>query len=421
MKNKLQSIPCRLNSSLAQKDCRRRYQMLQDTCTLMKMKDNQPLGVFSESKNSYIWKKMNYPTTETLGKRHGHKVVRIGTRVYGFGGSIDCSSGESTNDFFSYDLATDIYLKLESCNMPEERSSFDMMVGPSEDSIFLVGGINNSGICSDIWSYDIKRNSWSLITNFNASEIFLCVYGRSICFYNESLVLYGGCAGPEIFTDAVFLFDLSCCKHKKVTTWGQKPAPRYQHQSVIIQNQMFMFGGGNPLPLAGEMDVFVLDLVSSQWTKLRTKGVVPSSRAAHTCAVDDYSGLIFLFGGFSVSLEKCDSLYSFHPVTFEWNFILNLGKENPSPTAFHSSVMHSGVLYIFGGTNDENQHCGSWFFETLLQPQKLMVLAARTLLNDDPAASSRLLPSEVKSGLKSMSQYSKYKSKYFYWSCCRLQ
>jgi len=393
----------------------RRYQYLLET--LSKMKDTQTFNMhLADQIIPHRWRH-NSIQIENFGKRHDHQVVKWGSRIYLFGGSNEQSvSGKSNSDFFVYDLITKSIMMLESDVKPKERCCFGMAVEPQTGNILVGGGINDEGACSDLWRYDVRGDKWSLIFKFDATETMLCVLGHSMCAFNSGVFFFGGSSGMDMYSNSLAYLDLATLQFNKINTRGEQPGPRFRHQTVIIENRMLVFGGGNPFPCHGNLEVYALNLITTRWTKLQTHGNDPQSRAAHSCTVDDTSGLIFLFGGYTHCQEYSNTLYSFDAETYEWSFIFHLGKEAPVPCSFHSATAHCGALYIFGGLSTNNTHCDSWVFDIVLQPQKLVVLASKALLNFDTAAAKKHLPSEVKSGLQKMSQFSKQTTEYSYWT-----
>jgi len=308
------------------------------------------------------------------------EVVKVDTTVYLLGQS---KKSQEKSLFWSGNLDTNNFSKIDSQNCPAPRKAFIMTTGIDSYTIVLAGGIMNEKLCRDFWVYSIRKRLWQILVSpdSSASDIF-AFYGQSLCSHNSVYLLFGGCDGQNQYSNSLFLFDPLTKRTEQLHPTGNPPAPRYMHRSLIIVGQMYVFGGGNHTPIGQHIDVYCLDLNSLQWKAVQSNGNVPCSRAAHSCQYDDVSQQAFVFGGFSHKLSRMNDLYSFDVKYSTWKSIDIKGSRVPTPRSFHSSVVEGNCLYIFGGNNAEDKQTALevYKFQIRVQPLRLAVLASNLLL-----------------------------------------
>eukprot|EP00640_Fibrocapsa_japonica_P000405 CAMPEP_0113942160 /NCGR_PEP_ID=MMETSP1339-20121228/7927_1 /TAXON_ID=94617 /ORGANISM="Fibrocapsa japonica" /LENGTH=238 /DNA_ID=CAMNT_0000946521 /DNA_START=296 /DNA_END=1009 /DNA_ORIENTATION=+ /assembly_acc=CAM_ASM_000762 len=165
---------------------------------------------------------------------------------------------------------------------------------------------------------------------------------------------------------------------------------------------MYLFGGGDCKPSSGGLQVYALNLKSKNWEVVQSKGKIPQDRVAHTCVLDENTGQIFLWGGFTSSLERLQDLYVLDFGSMKWGSI-STPKEKPSCRAFHASCIYNGSMFIFGGANGERRHSDIWEYQIRYTPPSLMALAAKAIAKMPAVAENGdnkySVPPEVLDGL----------------------
>lgn len=58
---------------------------------------------------------------------------------------------------------------------------------------------------------------------------------------------------------------------------------------------LYVFGGFDGTSCFD--DLYCLDLDGPTWRKIDAKGDLPSGRASHSAVTDDFSGVMYIFGG----------------------------------------------------------------------------------------------------------------------------
>ena len=122
--------------------------------------------------------------------------------------------------------------------------------------------------------------------------------GHSSQVWNGSqIIIYGGWNGFQVLSDVIFI-DLKKGVDKltfNIPAIIQGEAPMRQfHTSSIIENQMFVFGGGDGKSWLN--DLLILDLNNLEWSgPVKTLGDAPAGRLQHSAITFDKR--IYIFGG----------------------------------------------------------------------------------------------------------------------------
>mmetsp|Transcript_40723 Transcript_40723/g.66626 ORF Transcript_40723/g.66626 Transcript_40723/m.66626 type:complete len:584 (+) Transcript_40723:111-1862(+) len=314
------------------------------------------------------------------GKRSGHAVVATNGKAYLFGGCGDDS--ECLNDFYAFDFNSHCWIKMtDERGAPSARASFELALGPSEGTIILAGGTAKDGLHGDIYEYSIFTRQWKRIvfeTGQDLATEFLSSYGQTLRPYGTSLVGFGGSSGTS-YSNATIKMDLRKNVCEEVKTTGSEPSPRYKHQALIVQDLMYIIGGGNYRPRTEHVDVYTLSMQTQEWKVLETVGAVPQARVAHSCVYDDFTGSFLVWGGFNEALERMNDFHCLSLSTLSWSPVnVATGPSGPPPRAFHAASFHDSTLYIFGGADGEKRFSDVWSYRLRHSPPSLMVLAAQS-------------------------------------------
>ncbi|KAI8375222.1 hypothetical protein BD560DRAFT_393085 [Blakeslea trispora] len=124
--------------------------------------------------------------------------------------------------------------------------------------------------------------------------------------------------------------------------------------------------GGEPVN-PGELwdsSFYVLYTNTRQWSKVRTKGNLPTPRAGHSACVSD-DGILYVWGG-HFQRRYMNDLCAFnvreYPSKADWTF-LSYQNQPPEPRSGHISILHDNKLYIFGGTNTNRLFNDIWYLD----------------------------------------------------------
>ncbi|CAM9906177.1 unnamed protein product, partial [Heterosigma akashiwo] len=322
------------------------------------------------------WHKVNFSGINAPGERSGHQVVTVGNKAYLLGGcGGDNVSGQCRSGMHSYDFESRTWTKLRTPGQhisPNARASFEMIKGVQPNTLLLAGGTaDDRRLASDIWEYHTLSRIWRrLLAPGDPGHEHVSFYGQTMNCYNGGVLFFGGSSGHEYTNNLCFL-NLKTLKISNVDTTGEIPTARYKHQSIVIGDHLWVFGGGAYRPKTERIDVHTCNLKTHVWKKVNCSGDLPEARVAHTCQYDEVSGLVYMFGGFTKALERLGDFYSFDVRTHRWAQIdptANKTRPNQQPApmisarAFHACCLHHGSLYLFGGADGETRFADVWQF-----------------------------------------------------------
>jgi len=122
--------------------------------------------------------------------------------------------------------------------------------------------------------------------------------GHSSYLWNGSvIVIYGGWNGFTVLSDVIFIDLKKGIDRMQITIPsainGEAPMRQF-HTASIIENKMYVFGGGDGKYWLN--DLIMLDLKNLQWiSNIQTNGYAPVGRLQHSAV--SYEKKIFIFGG----------------------------------------------------------------------------------------------------------------------------
>ena len=131
---------------------------------------------------------------------------------------------------------------------------------------------------------------------------------------------------------------------KSITPKNEPPCGRRYHVSVIVENDLYIFGGEDTVDTMLN-DLYKFDLKKFEWTKLNDSGIIPAPRRYSTLISKEKS--LFLFGGRDESIRFND-LWEFNCISENWTCIKTYG-DIPSLRSAHTSVLCGNSMFIFGG------------------------------------------------------------------------
>ncbi|RHZ52661.1 hypothetical protein Glove_459g12 [Diversispora epigaea] len=139
---------------------------------------------------------------------------------------------------------------------------------------------------------------------------------------------------------------------------------RYQHNSVIINNQLLIFAGWNDQNQNQLTSLFYLDLlkpfdnVNIPWTSI-PNGDLPVYAWASTAIVGLNNSTIFQIGGYeknknTLNYNYSNQVYTYDYPTSKWTIPSIIGDSIPPRQLINGVIDNSGIIYIFGGFNATN-------------------------------------------------------------------
>ncbi|KAF1801005.1 hypothetical protein FB192DRAFT_1328584 [Mucor lusitanicus] len=181
---------------------------------------------------------------------------------------------------------------------------------------------------------------------------------------NQHILVYGGMHKGNTKKN-MFIIDTNSISASSLATSGDVPSLR-SFTTISSIGSFVLLYGGEPIHGSEIWDpyFYVLHTNTRQWSRVRTKGRLPSERAGHsTCVSDD--GIMYIFGG-HFQRKYLNDLCAFnvkeYPAKAEWEFI-RFENQGPTPRSGHISVIYDNKLYIFGGINASHLYNDIWYFD----------------------------------------------------------
>ncbi|KAI8992545.1 hypothetical protein BDB01DRAFT_738618 [Pilobolus umbonatus] len=179
----------------------------------------------------------------------------------------------------------------------------------------------------------------------------------------DILLLYGGYHRSSTKKD-LFYVDINGLSASSVSTTGDVPSHRAHAIIVPISNYILLFGG-RPLLLEENYDssVYLLNLNSRRWTRMRVEETQPMERSGHTAITQD--GMVYIWGG-QIEGKYFNDLFMLNTSTLNsnarWEQIA-YNNEGPEPRSGHISALYENTMYIFGGSNGQTLFNDIWSYD----------------------------------------------------------
>lgn len=297
--------------------------------------------------------------------RSGHRIIVYKGNVFAFGGysprdPITNDIIEQPNnrrlfqELWKFNFASKTWFNLQtSGTMPSEVASHAAVL--VDNFILAYGGTgvpfgNSSSNSTHLCNLDTLE--WCTLTTTGDKPQRL--YGQAIALHNGKMYVIGGTTGFD-YTMSVHCLDF----HTKVWTrldnlkkQNYVPLPRYRHEIVVLDNTIFVFGGGTAMDCFDFEKIPTFSLTDNTWSKVSTTttSVYPEARLCHGSVQIEND--VYICGGHDGRTIFSD-IWKINLKQLEWK---RLNVELPIPLYFHSVAMsEEGQLFIFGGVTNTRE------------------------------------------------------------------
>ncbi|KYQ93592.1 Kelch repeat-containing protein [Tieghemostelium lacteum] len=222
------------------------------------------------------------------------------------------------------------------------------------DYMYIFGGWNDENLMlNDIHRFNSVTWEWEQLNVDTAESCFVVPRnGHTMNAYGKQLIVFGGGSFSGFLND-ILSFSLENCKWSAIQTAANTVVPcgRSKHSSCLVDDRLYIFGGGDGIRLYNDM--FYLDLVQWRWYQVDCSNVSqkPSPRWGHTMVKLPDNKSLLLFGGHAGS-KRLNDLYIFNIEESTWHqvqYSLNEGDLVPPPRAGHTATMIGQHMLLFGG------------------------------------------------------------------------
>ncbi|KAJ7275227.1 hypothetical protein B0H12DRAFT_1005812 [Mycena haematopus] len=220
--------------------------------------------------------------------------------------------------------------------------------------LYIFGGLVRESARNDLYLFSTRDQSATLLQT--AGECPSARVGHASALVSNVLIVWGGDTKTDPKSkptdkqdDSLYLLNLVSRDWTKVTVYGPSPVGRYGHAVTMAAGSKFMVFGGQ---VDGE---FLNDLWSFDLNSLRTRATWelcepvssdrPAQRTGHACIT--FENRIIVFGGTDGQFHYNDT-WAYDLTTRKWSELQCIGFI-PSPREGHAAALVDDVIYIFGG------------------------------------------------------------------------
>lgn len=249
-----------------------------------------------------------------------------------FGGN---SNGSPLDDLFSVNLNTPLVTTITPTGtFATARYQHCAVFDPSSNSMFIFGGYNTSSPLGDLYSFNLLTNSSVSISSSGAPT---GRYGMSCTLSGSLMIVFGGVGGMTgtTYYSDLYTYNIQTQVWSLLTTYNTPPARAFHGAGLKTIDIMVIFGG----QLSGtsyDNSVYYLTLSASNFSQIAPTGTGPSSgmsQFAYT-TISSIPGM-FIFGGIQAG-SLVNTLYTlnFNPPMYTTAVI---------PSVTGTSVTGSGL------------------------------------------------------------------------------
>jgi N-acetylneuraminic acid mutarotase len=288
------------------------------------------------------WVRSDHRHERLMGPRGGrakqrHGGAKIGDRLFFYGGDRDFLP---LNDLDIFDIASGTWS--EGPSGPVSRS--EPSVVASSDRIYFMGGRGQNWETLDSLDIYVPGSAqWLEGTKSPRGR-----YGHSAVLFGEKMYVYGGRSDDPLSpaTDAMDVYDLAS------GTWDTLPGGgglRSGHSAVVFSEKMWILGGT-------QNGVVVYDFVEKTWSNPQFLELVIKEGDAIA-----FADQLVLLGG----IDRLGQVVDKVTVLSTAPLGVNSSRELLEPRAQHTSILHSGKVYSWGGRDGTHRYLDSLEITTL--------------------------------------------------------
>ncbi|GMH39779.1 hypothetical protein BSKO_07677 [Bryopsis sp. KO-2023] len=260
-----------------------------------------------------------------------------------FGGEYeDLATGKVLmyNDLYKYNTDKDRWTKISSPNSPPPRSAHQMVA--HRGFLYMFGGEFTSPKQDrfhhyrDLWRFDLTANEWDKLPVKGGP---VGRSGHRMAVHKDKIVLFGGFTDTGLekvrYYNDVWVFDLSSLQWSSVgKADGFAPSPRGGSRVTVFEDRFYVYGGYSKVAddEDGDLehgkvqdDMWILDLKTYKWEKVKKAGMAPSARSGCCWAVHKRRTILFggvtdneAKGGETLVSEFFNELYQFNFDSRKW-------------------------------------------------------------------------------------------------------
>jgi len=234
--------------------------------------------------------------------------------------------------------------------VPEEElilpAGFNILL----DGIWLLGGINSTGLVSEVDLYNPYTDTWQT----NVTTIPVPVRNASAAVYGNKIYIFGGITTASILTNIVQVYDVT---NNSWTNADIMPAARQGHGAINADGQIYILGGSSTtVANNGTRTIYRFspyETTNNQWSA--SLGNLMYTYLRMDSGYTYLDGEILYGGGRTTSGARYPYIGSFLPITrgYQWNIgLLKLSRFGLCATSYSSAT--TKYAFFIGGTTVNN-------------------------------------------------------------------
>ena len=138
---------------------------------------------------------------------------------------------------------------------------------------------------------------------------------------------------------------------KKTYNSSEHPSKRWGHSAILYNNNMIIFGGRHLQRSLS--NIYLLDFITFNWSKIEPEGNPPSGRDSHSAVLyNNYDMIIFGGNGYTI---KFNDLWDFNISEYKWTKINTQGKCPCARDGHLSAMIYNKYMIIYSGLNDKEE------------------------------------------------------------------
>lgn len=275
---------------------------------------------------------------------------------YIFSGGNGRSSGDFSEYIVRVNLDDDNY-RFEEMTLVGKISIIYFGLTINEDLGYIFGGYSekNNKFTNELFSVNLQNGLFSTISkHFETPEKRL---QAAMLVINGELYLFGG-RNQDILYNNMWIFNVEREIWRLETMTGELPTPRFSFASDVDGNALIVFGGEDTSGLKN--DIFIYNSLNKVWKKLTPKTSIMPRPSKGACLVFNFP-LVYIYGGTTDS-GVSNELWLFDIGSLEFKKISE--KESRS---YAKCYIYNNIFYILEGNDESDRSAYGYLIYNLLK------------------------------------------------------
>jgi len=256
------------------------------------------------------------------------------------------------DDIWTFDTITQAFERLQPIeNSPPALSRHRVVT--LDDKVYSFGGIlQDKKKLNSVFKFDPATLKWEELSVTGQIPQPRC--DSVVVTHNRKLIVFGGSVQDLVFPSDLHVFDIDTQEWTQPTVRGEIPPARIGSTGVVIGDAMYLYGGGDydkdqQKYTALFTEIWVLNLVQFEWSRVPTVGEVPT--------ISDFLNVFVIGNHFVIEGGWYSEPYAFDTVGKRWRRLTTTTVDGSKVNNNDSSaVLIGNAVYYFGGYFNAYRH-----------------------------------------------------------------